>query len=240
MITRMNDSTHSDESAAAAPQGDASYHHGDLRAALIDAAIDILDSESPEALTLRGVAAKAGVSHAAPRNHFGDFAGLRAAVSAEGFARLGAALGVAVDRPARADRATAVIEAYTGFARANIGLFGLMYGRGPQEDPDAVIGPAARDALAPFALAARGLEISVIGPRLEGDASAAYYLWTLAHGHAQLACSGAHGHMAPDGAALDFRRIVPAPRFAQAYSFETLEIAPGAPSLAPPKSGRRR
>jgi hypothetical protein len=40
--------------------------------------------------------------------------------------------------------------------------------------------------------------------------------------------------------ALDFRRIVPAPRFAQACSFETLEIAPGAPSLAPPKSGRRR
>jgi AcrR family transcriptional regulator len=64
------------------------YHHGDLRQALVDAAIDLLRAGGVGALTLRAAARKAGVSQAAPYRHFADHADLLAAVAADGFARL--------------------------------------------------------------------------------------------------------------------------------------------------------
>ena len=64
------------------------YHHGDLRQALVDAAIDLLRESGPEALTLRGAARAAGVSQAAPYRHFKDRRALVAAVADDGFRRL--------------------------------------------------------------------------------------------------------------------------------------------------------
>lgn len=64
------------------------YHHGDLRQALVDAAIELLREGGPEALTLRGVARAAGVSQAAPYRHFKDRRALVAAVADDGFRRL--------------------------------------------------------------------------------------------------------------------------------------------------------
>lgn len=64
------------------------YHHGDLRQALVDAAIALLREGGVPALSLRAAARKAGVSQAAPYRHFADHADLLAAVAADGFARL--------------------------------------------------------------------------------------------------------------------------------------------------------
>ena len=61
------------------------YHHGALRAALLDAAEAILDRDGIAALTLRAVAREAGVTHTAPRHHFGDLTGLRECLK-KGFA----------------------------------------------------------------------------------------------------------------------------------------------------------
>jgi len=61
------------------------YHHGDLKNALIKAAIDILSKEGVHGLSLRKTAQKAGVSHTAPYSHFADKQALIAAVSTEGF-----------------------------------------------------------------------------------------------------------------------------------------------------------
>src|SRR5688572_15237261 len=61
------------------------YHHGDLRRALLDAALEILEEGGSSALTLREVARRAGVSHAAPYRHFADKAALLSAVAEEGF-----------------------------------------------------------------------------------------------------------------------------------------------------------
>lgn len=61
------------------------YHHGDLRRALIDATVDLLDETTIEGLSLRQVAKKAGVSHAAPYRHFEDKEALLAVVAEEGF-----------------------------------------------------------------------------------------------------------------------------------------------------------
>src|SRR5512138_3199533 len=65
-----------------------SYHHGDLKNALIAAGADILTKEGISALTLRKVAQKAGVSHAAPYAHFADKQALIAAISTEGYKQL--------------------------------------------------------------------------------------------------------------------------------------------------------
>src|SRR5437764_560426 len=68
------------------------YHHGDLKAALIDSALEILRKEGLEALTLRAVARRAGVSQAAPYRHFADRRALVAAVAERGFERMQAAM----------------------------------------------------------------------------------------------------------------------------------------------------
>jgi AcrR family transcriptional regulator len=69
-----------------------SYHHGDLRRALLDAAAEAITEQGPAALSLRDLARRAGVSHAAPTHHFGDKKGLLTALATEGFERLAAAL----------------------------------------------------------------------------------------------------------------------------------------------------
>jgi AcrR family transcriptional regulator len=78
-----------------------SYHHGDLKNALIAAGADVLAREGVAALSLRRVAQKAGVSHAAPYAHFADKQALIAAISSEGFRRLYDALGECARKYAR-------------------------------------------------------------------------------------------------------------------------------------------
>jgi AcrR family transcriptional regulator len=69
-----------------------SYHHGDLRRTLLDTAATAIAEDGPAALSLRELARRAGVSHAAPTHHFGDKKGLLTALAAEGFDQLAAAL----------------------------------------------------------------------------------------------------------------------------------------------------
>jgi AcrR family transcriptional regulator len=73
------------------------YHHGDLRRALLTAAVQSIDETGPAALSLRDLARRAGVSHAAPAHHFGDKAGLLTAVAVEGYELLTGALTAAGD-----------------------------------------------------------------------------------------------------------------------------------------------
>src|SRR4030095_14934141 len=69
------------------------YHHGDLPRALLEAAVQAIAEAGAAAVSLRELARRAGVSHAAPAHHFGDKAGLLTAVAADGFRRLAATLG---------------------------------------------------------------------------------------------------------------------------------------------------
>ena len=68
------------------------YHHGDLPRVLLDAAVQAILEVGPAAVSLRDLARRTGVSHAAPAHHFGDKAGLLTAVAADGFRRLAATL----------------------------------------------------------------------------------------------------------------------------------------------------
>ncbi|MBV6659127.1 MAG: TetR/AcrR family transcriptional regulator, partial [Devosiaceae bacterium] len=109
-----------------APAGDdtqgkpARYHHGNLREALLSAAEAILIEADISALTLRSVAARAGVSHAAPTHHFGSLRGLLTALAASGMNRFADALEAG---QAKGQAACAYVE----FARDNRALFLLMF-----------------------------------------------------------------------------------------------------------------
>src|SRR5215467_13486052 len=98
----------------------AAYHHGDLRRALLQEAGRILEKEPPEALSVREVARRAGVSHNAPYRHFPDRELLLVALAEEGFEMLADAL---AKRPRRE-----MGEAYVDFALARPQRFRLMFG----------------------------------------------------------------------------------------------------------------
>ncbi|MBI4591031.1 MAG: TetR/AcrR family transcriptional regulator [Candidatus Rokubacteria bacterium] len=107
------------------------YHHGDLRRALLAAALRLLETEGPRALTLRAVARRAGVSQAAPYRHFADKQALLAAVAEEGFRAMTEAMRRATtehpDNPL--GRLHALGLAYVGFASGHPSHFRVMFGR---------------------------------------------------------------------------------------------------------------
>src|ERR1700740_459536 len=100
------------------------YHHGDLRPALLRAAVEVIGQVGPAAMSLREVARRAGVTHAAAAYHFGDKAGLLTAGSAQGYRMLAEAL-----RSAR-DARRGFLEvgvAYVQFAVSPRAPFEVMY-----------------------------------------------------------------------------------------------------------------
>jgi AcrR family transcriptional regulator len=74
------------------PASSRPYHHGNLRPALVSAAVEEIEESGPAAMSLRAVARRAGVTHAAATYHFGDRAGLFTAVAAEGYRLIAGAL----------------------------------------------------------------------------------------------------------------------------------------------------
>jgi len=105
------------------------YHHGDLRNALLDAARAILEEEGLAALSLRAVARRAGVSHAAPYRHFPNHEALLVELAVEGFGELRSELrgAVAPSEPVP-DRISQVGAAYMRFAARRPALLRLMFG----------------------------------------------------------------------------------------------------------------
>jgi AcrR family transcriptional regulator len=105
------------------------YHHGDLKNSLIQAGVEILSMEGVAGLSLRRVAARAGVSHSAPYAHFKDRQALIAAISTEGFKQLYTELEAAIEQNAGAPKQQ-LIEgawAYARFAMDNTDTFKIMF-----------------------------------------------------------------------------------------------------------------
>ncbi|HET6610919.1 MAG TPA: TetR/AcrR family transcriptional regulator [Kofleriaceae bacterium] len=106
------------------------YHHGDLRRALIDGALAIVaEPGGAEALTLREVARRAGVTHAAPYRHFENKDQLLCEVAEEGFRKLTDAMAARAARVRDSlARYRAIGTAYVEFAAANPGHYRVMFG----------------------------------------------------------------------------------------------------------------
>jgi AcrR family transcriptional regulator len=104
------------------------YHHGDLSRALVQAGRRILETEGPQALSLRAVAREAGVSPAAPYHHFKDKSDLLEAIAKEGWMELGVAVAKArAQAPDARVAMTNIGVAYVCFARDNPALYRTMY-----------------------------------------------------------------------------------------------------------------
>ncbi|MGH7728516.1 MAG: TetR/AcrR family transcriptional regulator [Vulcanimicrobiaceae bacterium] len=167
------------------------YHHGDLRGALVAAALGALERSGTADFTLRELARRCGVSHAAPYAHFPDKAALLAEVARVGFERFAAALAAAAATKDPRARLFEAGRAYVRFATAHPALYRLMFGRERAGAAvDAGLTAAAEAAFAillgilrdlPYRGAARAPE------RVRGDAFAA---WGLTHGLALLALDG--------------------------------------------------
>ncbi len=112
---------------ASIPRKSGRFHHGNLRPALIQAALQVLQRRGPEAITLRKIAHLTGVTHTAPYRHFADKDALLAALAAEGFRSLGDRM-QQVKTADPLDRLLEVGVEYIHFAIENPAQFRLMYG----------------------------------------------------------------------------------------------------------------
>jgi AcrR family transcriptional regulator len=162
------------------------YHHGDLPSALRTAAAELVAERGPTGFSLREVARRAGVSHAAPAHHFGDSRGLLTSVATEGFETLSDAYDVAIDGVTDpAEQLCALGKAYVDMAVHSPGHFGVMCENDlvDAEDPDllkASIGTYKRL----LTVVERIRDES--NPDLDVD-TAATLTWSIVHGLAVLA-----------------------------------------------------
>lgn len=113
------------------------YHHGDLRNALLQAALELLAESGQENLSLREVALRAGVSSGAPYRHFENKDALLAALSEGGFRRLETEIAEAIAKHPRhpVKQLRDIAQAYLGIAEENPPFFKVMFG--PYDAPDA-------------------------------------------------------------------------------------------------------
>jgi AcrR family transcriptional regulator len=156
------------------------YHHGNLRRVLLDAALEEIGDQGPTALSLRSLARRAGVSHAAPAHHFGTKAGLLTAIAVEGCEMLSEAL-------ARAREAGTFLDiglAYVDFAVSHPAHFEVMFRPDVCDRDD----PALVQARAKAAALLYGPAAEVAGPR-DGQ-RVALAAWAFVHGFASLWSTG--------------------------------------------------
>jgi len=166
------------------------YHHGDLRRALVEAGLAILREEGLASLTLRAIAARVGVSHAAPRRHFPSLEALQAAIAAEGFRMHARAMREGVGPAStREERLRVAMRGYVGFALREPELFALMFATMREKPDDPERAAAATASYAVLAEVSRGL----VWPGAEGpnrQERTEAMLWSFVHGFAALAEAG--------------------------------------------------
>ncbi|TMR87965.1 TetR/AcrR family transcriptional regulator [Nonomuraea basaltis] len=157
-----------------------SYHHGDLRKAVLAAAVEVIEESGPGAVNLRDLARRVGVSHAAPAHHFGDKAGLLTALATEGYDLLTGAL----QRVEPSDLREAGV-AYVTFAVEHRAHFAVMFRLDLLRTDDAALQTAQARSEAALGAAVAG--VAEPGDDIVVLSTAA---WSLVHGFATLWLQG--------------------------------------------------
>ncbi|MFJ6675761.1 TetR/AcrR family transcriptional regulator [Actinosynnema sp. NPDC091369] len=166
------------------------YHHGDLRRAVLDAAVDAITEHGPAGVGLRDLARRVGVSHAGPVHHFKDKAGVLTALAAEGFDLLADALDATV---ATGGDIVELGAAYVRFAVDHRAHFEVMFRPDLLHDDDPALVRARDRAWAALA----GGVADRPDPELTSVAA-----WSLVHGFATLWNTGALSHADRDPEAM--------------------------------------
>lgn len=189
------------------------YHHGDLRRALIDAALSLVADGSVADLSLREVARRAGVTYAAPYHHFADKSALLAAVAGQGFEQLVAELErAAARRTTLESELLAMAEAYVAFAMTHPAHYRVMFLPDVKESPDA-------DELRAVADRSFGMLQQRVARGRAGESERAHQVlattvWAALHGLSLLAIDGILQNKFPEpekmmrGACLSIVRMV--------------------------------
>lgn len=181
------------EKRRAQPKG--GYHHGDLRNAVIEHSLKLLEEHGVDALSLRIVARDLGVSQPAPYHHFADRNELLAALAAKGFERLASGLqSVPADPRERTETAlsdgiAALMRGYVRFAQHRPHLFRVMFSR---PAADRVASPELKKAAGEsFRALARQVDALLNAAGIDSGAQhAAATIWSLQHGLASLVLDG--------------------------------------------------
>jgi AcrR family transcriptional regulator len=185
------------------------YHHGDLRAALVDAAVELIGERGVRGFSLAEVSRRLGVSAGAPYKHFPDRETLLAAVAARAFEIFGEMLGIGADTVDEdadgdltpADRLAAMVGAYVRFAAERRPLFDTLFSAGIDKSrfPEVHRAEAPIDAALERSVRALCADDPVGAEALEGA------LIATAHGYATLLLDGEYG-TGPDVVAVAAQR----------------------------------
>lgn len=175
----------------AAPKARRTYHHGDLRRALLDEALAIVQHDGVDGLTLREIGARVGVSRTALYRHFADKPALLAAVATEGFRTLREALASAWEGGGRGPAGKqAMGAAYVQFAVGNPSHYRVMFSRFLDEcPPDPELATEAEGAFQVLVDAVAALQRDGL-LRDDDTLLMARYVWSVVHGVAMLAIDG--------------------------------------------------
>jgi AcrR family transcriptional regulator len=162
------------------------YHHGDLRDALVQAALKEAEQGGPEAISIKALAKKLGVSQPAPYRHFADREALLAAVTTAAFRQFSAALRYSIGKPSKRSKLSRLARATLDFGLQRNGIYRLMFA-------SRVMACASKDselhaaAMETFALVLEALEVPAVGLLRERHA---LQIWASLHGVVMLAEQG--------------------------------------------------
>ena len=162
------------------------YHHGDLRDALIHAALREAEQGGPEAISIKALAKELGVSQPAPYRHFADREALLAAVTAEAFRQFSATLREAIAKPSKRSKLSRFAHATVDFGLRRNGIYRLMFASRTMAcaPKDSELHGAAMEA---FGLLIEALEAPAVGFLRERSA---LKVWAALHGVVMLAEQG--------------------------------------------------
>src|SRR5688572_15636087 len=163
-----------------------SYHHGDLRDALVQAALQDAEQGGPEAISLKALAKKLGVSQPAPYRHFADREALLEAVTAEAFRQFNAVMRESIDKPSKQSKLSRFAQATLAFGLRRNGIYRLMFAS--RTMACAAKGSELHNAaMETFELLVEALEAPAVGLLRERSA---LKVWASLHGVVMLAEQG--------------------------------------------------
>ncbi|WP_134724579.1 TetR/AcrR family transcriptional regulator [Paracoccus luteus] len=179
-----------------------SYHHGNLKQALVDATVRLVEDKGPMAFTLAEAARLAGVSAAAPYRHFAGRDQLLEEVARQGYQDFAARLESAFDggRPTALSAFVRMGQAYLQFAREKPGFYMAMFEAGLSIAGNAELSAASERAQSALVEAARALFARLPADRRPPATMVANHIWAMSHGVVELFGRGRPGGRSPASA----------------------------------------